>query len=325
MPKTLSEFGLIGKIRKLQGSGKRPQGVLTGIGDDAAVLTPPKSKLVVTTDMLVEGVHFRRDWMTLSEIGYKAMAVNLSDMAAMGADPLWAFVSVAIPRTANEPEALELFRGLRRRAEEDRVVLAGGDTNAGPVWVVNVAVIGEGTSPVLRSGARAGDVLYVTGALGGAALGLEALKKYARRRMPRRYRQAVRCQVSPPNRVGIGKLLRGFATSLIDLSDGLLGDLGHVMEESGVGAEVESGCLPLARHLNSLSASLGRDALLLAFSGGEDYELLFTASPRTRVPGKIAGVPVTKIGRMLPRREGLVVVGAGGRRTPVVPGAFTHF
>jgi len=288
------EFDL---IRRFASQLRLPKNVLIGPGDDCAVVRVGSRKLLLTTDLLIENIHFRRDWMSPEEIGFKAMRVNLSDIAAMGGEPRFALVSLGLPVDARGRYAEKLFRGLRRAAEESGAVVVGGDTNAAAKLIVNVVVMGEtGGKVLLRRGAQVGDDLYVTGSLGGSALGLEALKRG-------------RCKGSeafiarhkkPPLRVTIGRqlALRPGLTAMMDLSDGLAGDLPHLLKASGVGACLDASQIPFPKLFQGVAGRMGLNATALAIAGGEDYELLFTASPRVKIPNKIGGVPITKIGKI---------------------------
>jgi thiamine-monophosphate kinase len=284
--------------------------VPVGPGDDCAVIRLGRVKVLLTTDMLIEGRHFRRDWMSPEEIGAKAMLVNLSDIAAMGGDPRFALLSVGLPRSFSVSEADRLFRGMREVARKNGVTIVGGDTNAADRLIVNVTLIGEATAGrvLTRSGAREGDFIYVTGTLGDAALALRA----------RRHRL-------PPCRIKIGKKLARDRRvhSLIDLSDGLAGDLRHILEASGVGAEIDRGAVPVSPGFLEGAKRLGLDPDRLKLAGGEDYELLFTASPP--LPSKIDGVPITKIGTILPKRFGLRWIDSQGRRYSKKIYGFRHF
>lgn len=309
-------------IRKLTGPLRfSKKDVMVGPGDDAAVVRPRGRGLILTTDLLVENVHFRRNWMTPEGIGFKAMRVNLSDIAAMGGVPRFALVSLGLPRETRGRYAERLFGGLRSAGKEAGVAIVGGDTNASDRLIVNVALIGEaGPRVLLRSGARAGDRLYVTGALGGSALGLAALKKGRRAGFGvfiARHRR-------PPLRIAVGSALARMpgVTALMDLSDGLAGDLPHLMESSGVGAEVNVGAIPRARGLVSAARRLREDPLALVLNGGEDYELLFAASPRVKIPKKISGIPITNLGIITPKTRGLRWLRSDGT---VLAGDFSGF
>ncbi len=308
-------------IRQLTSRLKFKKNVLVGPGDDCAVVTSGVRSLLLTTDLLIEGVHFRRNWMSPEEIGFKAMRVNLSDVAAMGGIPRFALVSVGLPRDARGRYASKLFQGLRKAAEEAEAAIVGGDTNASDRLIVNVALMGEvGPRILLRSGARAGDRLYVTGALGGAALGLAALKRKKRLGLG----AFIARHKKPPLRVAVGSILARTpgVTALMDLSDGLAGDLPHLLEASGIGAEVDASAIPVFPGLASAARRLGEDPLRFALGGGEDYELLFTASPRVKIPDKIGGTPVTNLGIITPKSRGLRWIRRDGT---VLKGDFSGF
>lgn len=265
--------------------------VRIGIGDDAAVLRPRRGEeLVVTTDFSLESVHFAEFHPSFS-VGYRCLARGISDVAAMGGRPLAAFLSIALsPKWAqNSTYMRDFLRGLHALAAQFDVVLAGGDTAGapGPHTVADVIVIGAVPrgKALLRSGARPGDRIYVTGTLGGAAAELEALRS-----APESFRKAkpngTHPHLFPQPRVAVGRRLVGIASSCMDISDGISTDLRHLCKASGVGASLDAERLPLAA-----GATLEQ-----ALHGGEDYELLFTTS--RRVPRSLAGVPVTEIGRI---------------------------
>lgn len=301
-----SEAALIREIRQRAASGVLAGGGLRlGIGDDCALLRPlPGEELAITTDFSIAGRHFDLDWHPPESIGHRTLARGLSDLAAMGARPLAAFLSLGLPRELARPASRESWSwmsrfldGLLELAAVYRTPLAGGDLAESPLAVADIVLVGgvpRGTA-LLRSGARPGDLLYVTGTLGGAAAALTRLKSFAGK-VPRRLESALRPHLYPQPRIAQGLWLRrrGVATAAIDLSDGLSTDLGHICEESGVAAEVEAAGLPVHS-----TASLEQ-----ALHGGEDYELLFTARPSARLPRSIAGVPVTKIGRIVKRTAG---------------------
>ena len=309
--------------------------LIKGIGDDAAVLRPRAGfDLVVTTDLLVEGVDFRLGggWTSPRDLGHKALAVSLSDAAAMGARPRFCLLSVGVPRARWRGRFMEEFyEGVRALAEVYGVRIIGGDTSRAPGGVVvDSIVLGEVRRgrALTRGGARAGDRIFVTGALGGAAAGLKILESAAARTSRgRAERGLVLRQRRPEPRVEWGALLseKGLATSLIDLSDGLSSDLAHVCRESGVGARLDASLLPL----DPLLAQAGVDAdaaLKLALDGGEDFELLFTAAPgrASRLPREVGGVPVTRVGEVTDER-GKVRLVRGGKARPLKPGGFEHF
>ena len=314
-----------------------------GIGDDCALLRlRPGEELAVTTDLSLDGRHFRLDWHPAESVGHRTLARGLSDLAAMGARPVAAFLSLGLPaeliRNAKARTWLDGFmEGFFALAEAHGVPLAGGDLAESPMVVADIVLAGaiRRGKALLRSGARPGDVLYVTGSLGAAAAGLRRLEKLAgarisRRtqpaslripalRIPKALEAALAAHLYPEPRVaqGLALVRRSLADAAIDLSDGLSTDLHHLCEESGVAAEIESAALPIAA-----GATLAQ-----ALHGGEDYELLFAAAPDVRMPRALAGVAVTRIGRVLRRRAdrpAVRLVGAGGLR-PLEPRGWEHF
>ncbi len=304
---SLGEFDLIRRYFDRPGSG---------IGDDCALLSPtPGQQWLVSSDMLVEGRHFLST-VDPEALGHKALAVNLSDLAACGATPRAFFLALALPR-ADEAWLAGFARGLFRLADAHGIGLAGGDTTAGPLNIC-ITVMGEAPSgsALLRGGARVGDELWVSGELGDARLALEIIRGRASADLA-----AVRERLERPTpRVQLGQALRGLASSCIDLSDGLLGDLQHVLKASGVGATLKLDALPRSRLLAAQPEDLQRQCLL---AGGDDYELLFTLPPGSRPPE--LGVRLTRIGRIV-EAPGLHLRDAAGH--PVDAGglqAFDHF
>lgn len=295
-----------------------------GVGDDCALLrVGAGQQLAVSSDMLVEGRHFLST-VPPDRLGHKALAVNLSDLAACGARPLAFTLALALPR-ADRAFLAPFAQGLLALADAHDIELVGGDTTAGPL---NICITVFGEVPVgqalLRSGARAGDRLWVSGRLGDARLALEAFRGTLA--LPGEDFTAVRAAMETPSpRVALGLALRGIASSAIDLSDGLLGDLGHVLEASGVGATVECHALPRSGVLARQPAAWQQTCLL---AGGDDYELLFTAPADQDVAVQAAalraGVEVSPVGRIESER-GLRVVDAQGRPVQVAERGFDHF
>jgi thiamine-monophosphate kinase len=308
----LGEFDLIEKYF-------RPplQRAALGGGDDCALLvTAPGMQLAVSTDLLVEGRHFLST-VAPERLGHKALAVNLSDLAACGAAPLAFTLSLSLPR-ADEAFLAPFSRGLLALADAHGIELVGGDTTAGPL-VIGITVFGEVPAghALLRSGAQPGDELWVSGCLGDARLALEVFRGTLA--LPGDAFDAVRVAMEQPQpRVALGQALRGVASAAIDLSDGLLGDLRHVLQRSGVGASLQLDALPRSAALAAQPDTVQRQCLL---TGGDDYELLFCApagaAAQVRAAGLASGTPVTRIGQITPAAEGLKVYAAAHGPDPL--------
>lgn len=329
----LGEFGLIAQIRRRAPIGRRG-GVLLGIGDDAAILDPGGPRLLlVTTDMLVEGVHFALATTSPYALGRKALAVNLSDIAAMGGTPRYALIALAAPPVTPARLLRELYRGVCAEAKRFNVSLVGGDTCAAPAGLtLGLTVLGEvpRRQAVTRAGARPGDRIWVTGTLGGSAAGLAALQRGwgTRRSEDAWVRRAVRRHRLPEPRCAAGRRLaaRRIATAMLDLSDGLASDLARLCEESRVGVRIDAGRLPLDPAAQRLAPRLGADALAWAVGGGEDYELVFTsrrpaAAVRAAMP---PGVRATEVGIVVEQRHGRTIEGPHGLTRPLI-GGYDHF
>ena len=321
----VAEKTLIAQIRRLAKSGTHPA-VLAGIGDDCAVLRLGHAgkpiDALVTTDFSLEGVHFRRDWHPAESMGHRCLARGLSDIAAMGGEPVAAFLSLALPRALPQSWVGRFTGGLLALAKQYGVTLAGGDTAESPNGILADIVL-LGTAPrgkaVLRSGAQPGDRVYVTGTLGGSAAAVWRMMRKPKLKLnPRDYPR----HFLPQPRIEIGRILRekGLASAMIDTSDGLSTDLAHICEESGVGAEVQAEAIPRA----SVGKPLQEVELKLALHGGEDYELLFTAFRNKRIPSRIAGVPITQIGHITRGRK-IFLVNQGGIRSELKPQGWEHF
>jgi thiamine-monophosphate kinase len=315
----LPEKALIARIRQ---SGQRHKGaVKVGIGDDCAVLRlAPRHEMLVTTDFTLEDVHFRRQWHGPEMVGRRCLTRGLSDIAAMGGEPSAVLLSLALPRGLPQKWVDGFMKGLLSLAGEFKVPLAGGDIAESPNGVLaDIIVLGsvpQGKA-ILRSGAKASDRIYVTGELGSSSAALEALlagERIRPQQFPRHFH--------PVPRIVLGRFLRerGLASAMIDLSDGLSTDLAHLCEESGVGAEIQADLLPLAQ----VGKPAQKVGLRNALHGGEDYELLFTASSEKQVPRRIAGVPVTLIGRV--RRDRHVLLRQNHRPpSELRPQGWQHF
>jgi len=330
----LSEDELIAAIRKLL-AGEQP-GVALWIGDDAAVVEAGTGQQILTTDMMIEGVHFERGSISARDLGAKAIVVNVSDMAAMAASPRYALVSIGLPRDVEASWVVELYGGMRAACDEYALSLVGGDTNRSEAVVLSVTVVGE-VAPgraVTRSGAQPGDLIVVTGSLGAAAGGLalsRAPRATATRALSQPWgRELLDALARPIARVGEAQTLAQVGvTSMIDLSDGLAKDLSRLCAESDVGARVDLGKVPVAGALRDGAVALGVDPVELAVGGGEDYELLATIdlTDLERARGELDerfGTSLTDVG-VITEGRGLVAVGVDGRETPLRPLGWDHF
>ncbi|MDP9160781.1 MAG: thiamine-phosphate kinase [Acidobacteriota bacterium] len=301
---------------------KRNRGAIqTGIGDDSAVLrVPPGHEALITTDLSLEGVHFRRECHPPASVGHRCLTRGLSDIAAMGGGPIAAFLSLALPKRLAQSWVNEFLGGFLALANRFQVTLAGGDTAESPAGILADIVV-FGSAPkgksILRSGARAGDLIYMTGTLGASAAALDLLSSGRQRVRPTDFP----AHFYPEPRLIVGQSLRGKASAMIDVSDGLSTDLAHICEESGVGAEVEESAIVRGRVSGKTSSSVGVE---FALHGGEDYELLFTAPARTLIPARISGVQVKRIGRII-RGKHLFLTDSSGQRRKLEPKGWEHF
>jgi thiamine-monophosphate kinase len=317
----MGEFDLLARVReRLPGSGGR---IRVGIGDDAAVTTPGGAT-ATSVDAVIEGIHFRREHATLAQIGHKALAAALSDLAAMGAEAGEAYLVLFVPPDLSEEDCLELLEGAARLAAANGVRLAGGDVSRAPLLAVTVTVVGHAKSPddfVRRDGASPGDALAVTGELGGAAAGLTGLEQ------PERTRGVAagdlellrRRQIEPQAQLEAGRVLAAAgATAMIDLSDGLAGDAHHLAERSGVGLRIDATELPIAAGVVEVAGG-EREGLELAVGGGEDYELLTTLPverfDEAKAAVEAAGHRLTRIGDVVPEKGVAIRLPDGARLT----------
>jgi thiamine-monophosphate kinase len=277
---------------------------------------------LVTTDFSLEGIHFRRDWHLPESVGHRCLARGLSDIAAMGGDPVAACLSLAVPRDVPQVWIKRFMHGLIALARKYGVTLSGGDTAESPEGIladiVVVGTVARGTA-LLRSGARPGDRIYVSGELGGSAAAVKQMMKHPKRKLhPRDYPR----HLFPEPRIELGCILRakGLASAMIDTSDGLSTDLAHICEESGVGAEIQAEAIPRA----SAGKPIREVDLELALHGGEDYELLFTVSRGESIPSRIAGVRITEIGRIMRSRK-MTLMNQSDARSELKPQGWEHF
>ena len=313
----VKERSLIRQIRRMAAASVNSSAKM-GIGDDCAILRlKPGNELLVTTDLCIENVHFRRAWHPEAAVGHRCLTRGLSDIAAMGGEPLACFLSLGLPADLPQAWITGFLRGLLALAKRYKVQLAGGDVSSAPQITADIIVTGQvpaGTA-ILRSGASPGDRIYVTGNLGGSAATLKQLfagkKLKPERSNPHFY---------PTPRIEVGNYLRKkrLATSMIDISDGSSVDLTHICDESGVAAVLSTGKIPIAKTAD----------LELALHGGEDYELLFTAGKHAKVPSRIAGVAVTQIGEIRNRRDyssAIQILGDNGKVRPLSQRGWEHF
>jgi thiamine-monophosphate kinase len=336
-----SEFDLIDSLRKrVASTSLRSESLVAGIGDDAAVFRGTSGKeTVITADLLVEDVDFRRTTTPPYLLGHKALAVSLSDIAAMGARPLWSLISIGVPEDVWQTDfAARLYDGLLNLANHYGVQLIGGDTSrTNEHIVIDSVLVGEcaaGTA-VMRSGASAGDQIFVTGSLGGAAAGLRLIERGAHLAEQnlgdedsQKLDHILLRQLRPEPRVGWGIVLgeERLATAMIDLSDGLSSDLNHLCAAGGVGALIDSALLPIDNYVTELCGRRALDPLQLALHGGEDFELLFTVKPENvaRMPRRVDGVEIKRIGEITNASEGVKIT-EGSRTWELKPGGWKHF
>ncbi len=337
----LHEFGLIRSLE--QRYACHALGLVQGIGDDAAVIeTSARTWWHLTTDLLAEGIHFDLKAATPESVGYRAAMANLSDIAAMGAVPRYLLISLAIPKIVKQPHIDKLYRGLMKACRLHDVALIGGDTSTSKAGLfLSITLVGTTSRhrALFRHGAKVGDHIYVSGTLGDSLAGLNLLMNSAsphplskrKRDLSRSHRQfLVRRHSHPTARVAEGRWLneKRLASAAIDLSDGLSGDLRHLCEASRVGAEVELDQLPISPACRAYARTAGTSPIRLALTGGEDYELLFTASPHdsTTIERQAGtnGYRITRIGTIRPRRFGIQMT-TDGRRQPMPAISYEHF
>ncbi len=326
-----AESRILSRILQITQKRKPVRGrLLLSIGDDAAAFRArPGYLLLASSDALIEGIHFDREWTSPRNLGWKALAVNLSDIAAMGGSPLYALTTLGIPPKIPSGFIVDFYRGLSQLASRHGVALVGGDTCSSPKDLfIDVTILGEVKSHQLltRSGARPGDILFVTGTLGESAIGLELLKTGSKASRPRNH--FIERHLRPNPRLVIGRYLSAhrIASALIDVSDGLSTDLHHLCEQSQVGAAIEESKIPLPKLSATMKKELGQSPINYALNGGEDYELLFAVpSPKTHlVPSHIDGIPVHEIGKITGQKRICSIEEAGRiRRLPAA--GFDHF
>ncbi len=327
--KSIGEFGLIEKIARIAAAADPL--VVKAIGDDAAVISLDRGNcLLVTTDILKEGVHFKQEFSSAFVLGKKCLSVNLSDIAAMGGTPDYYFVSLAIPPATDYTFIRDLYRGMAAQARRFGAHLLGGDTTASQdSMVISITLLGKAPANqvLYRHGAIPGDLVYVTGTLGDSALGLAMLQKGkggAKNALVQRH-------IDPQPRIDAGQAIARShaASSMMDISDGLLGDLRHIMKQSAVGARIFLDRLPLSAAYRTCCPEYAKNYYLPALSGGEDYELLFTVpaarEKKVQMISKRLGLAMTGIGEITHRRQGLKTIGIHGKPVRLQETGFRHF
>ncbi|MBN2107315.1 MAG: thiamine-phosphate kinase [Deltaproteobacteria bacterium] len=327
--KSLGEFGLISRIARIAAAADPL--VVKAIGDDAAVVSLGRGRcLLMTTDLLKEGIHFKTAFSSPFLLGKKCLSVNLSDIAAMGGEPTYYVVSLAAPPETPYGFVRDLYRGMAAQARRFGASLLGGDTTASQDGlVVSITLLGKARQAqvLYRHGARPGELVYVTGTLGDSALGLALL--HGGRAGP--HNRLVRRHLDPQPRLAAGQVLARThaASAMMDISDGLAGDLRHIMEQSGVGARIFLDRLPLSAAYRTYCPACAGNFYLPALGGGEDYELLFTAPAEkektVRLISKRLGLPMTCIGRITGKRPGLTLIGSDGKPARLPEAGFRHF
>jgi len=312
----VGEHAWIARFVRDLSSQRRGARIVVGPGDDAAVVRPGRRALLLTTDTLIENVHFRAGWVSPAALGRRAFRVSVSDLAAMGGGPTFALLAIEAPPRLAVGHLDALVRGFRAAAGASGAALVGGNLTAGSHLAITVALLGEAPGRIVtRAGGRAGDALYVTGTIGGAGLAVRRLRAGRRGRLP-----------DPPLRLRAGRELAPFAHAMIDVSDGLVQDVGHLCRASGVAAELEAASLPLAL---GCRRALGQAALTFAATAGEDYELVVAVPPRrehlaARLSPRL-GCRLSRVGRLVAGRPGVRLRDAAGRVLALPRDGFDHF
>ncbi|MCU0645401.1 MAG: thiamine-phosphate kinase [bacterium] len=330
----IGEFGLIDRIQKILPKADHKD-LIIGIGDDTAVIRIDEHRaMVVTCDIQVENQHFRLKNISPFQLGRRAMTVNLSDVAAMGAQPTFALVSLGFPKSFPLSDFDDLFRGMKDQLAEFSANIIGGNlSNTEKDLIIDITLMGEvAVDRILtRSGARPGDRIFVTGNLGESCAGFYVLEKYGAK-YPDEFATLVQKHLQPIPRIEAGKRIvhSEFATAMIDISDGIASDLNHICVMSKVGAEIYQKKLPVPEGIYNVASVSGKSVLDLALHSGEDYELLFTLRPETpdaiiQSIAKQTGIAITEIGKILPKESGYHLIDLNERRVPIQPKGWDHF
>lgn len=310
----LSQLGEFGLIKQLKGiCNNRSNEILLNIGDDAAAVKPGTGTTLFSSDMLVEGVHFDLRSTSYSQLGHKVLAVNLSDIYAMGGKPRYFLLNIGIPKKCEADTIKDLYRGLKKLADMHSVAVIGGDTSSsGHDLVLSGTIIGETKRVISRKGAKPGDSIYVAGTLGDSAMGLELLKKGIRHKAQGKLILCKRHLMPEPTPLKNTKNI----TSMIDVSDGLLIDLSHICDESGVGALIYSEKIPISKELSAAAKKSGKDPLNYALKGGEDFVLLFTSPSKKRRDA-------VRIGEII--NKGRYIIDSNGKKQAFRSEGYEHF
>lgn len=298
---------------------KNYHGVTKTIGDDAAVVKTGDHYQVISTDTLVEGDHFNLEWFTPYQIGLKTFESNLSDIAAMGARPEFLLLNLVLRDDVEFEFVKEIYKAIKDGCDRYKITLLGGDTTHGPAIMLSATITGTTAKPIFRSGARVGDIICVTGDVGGSSAGF---KSFRSGKKPKGY--VLKRYLEPKSRYDISDRIAAYANSMIDISDGVASEVRHICEGSKTGATVYADKIPIHPKTSAAARGLGISALECALSGGEDYELLFTIDKNDLAPlqKKVSGITV--IGEILSRTEGTVLINPNGRKSPL-PKGYDHF
>lgn len=312
---TGGEFDLIRKIRELVNSRQVFPGGITGIGDDCAVYRISEGRYgLFSTDMSIENIHFDFSYCTYYDAGYRSMAANISDIRAMGGRPLMAFISAGIPLSTEDEMVIKAYDGMIDCAAKHGVLIAGGDTVSAEKFILGISIYGETELPVMRNGAMPGDCIYLTGSAGGSMLGMLLLQSGADRSQ---YPESIAKHLRPDAYTGIDRIITDYSpTSMIDVSDGLLSDLGHICEESQCGFELRADQIPIPAEVSRYCGLNAADPLQYSLRSGEEYELIFTSKKSSHGP------EVFPIGRITASGKFIII---NGIRTEIETSGFDHF
>lgn len=318
-----SEWALIKKIKKMTASLPSPGSLVAGIGDDCSIFKISKTKYgLISTDISIENVHFNKKFSSPEEIGYKAMVGNLSDIAAMGGLPLFAYVSIGIPKDLDEQFILKIYKGLIKAAKKNKTYIAGGDTSRSNEIIINISIYGETEKNYLirREGTNIGDKIFITGHIGDSMAGLEILKNTI---INKKYSLLVNKHKKPEPRIFLSRsIINKFSpTAMIDVSDGLLSDLSHICENSGKGFLLDAENLPVSKSLIKYCLINNKNIYDYALNSGEEYELLFTAKHDQKI-NKINGVIITQIGEII--KSGYLIKNDNIKKSVKISG-YDHF